>query len=91
MRTQVQSLALLRGFRIQRCRELWCRSQTRLGSCVTGAVGLWHRPAAAAPIQALAWEPPHASSAALKKKTNNAQMLQIKLMTNSGKEVKRFS
>ena len=38
MRLQVQSLALLSGLRIQRCRELWCRSQTRLGSCVAVAL-----------------------------------------------------
>ena len=31
MRTQVRSLAPLGGLRIRRCRELWCRSQTRLG------------------------------------------------------------
>ena len=30
MRMQVQSLALLSGLRIQRCRELWCRSQMQL-------------------------------------------------------------
>ena len=28
---------------------------------------LWHRPAAVAPIQPLAWEPPYAVGAALKK------------------------
>ena len=28
---------------------------------------LWHRPAATTPIGTLAWEPPHAKSAALKK------------------------
>ena len=28
---------------------------------------LWHRPAATAPIQPLAWEPPYAMGAALKK------------------------
>ena len=28
---------------------------------------LWCRPAAAAPIQPLAWEPPHATGAAVKK------------------------
>ena len=28
---------------------------------------LWHRPAATAPIGPLAWEPPYAASAALKK------------------------
>ena len=34
MRLQVWSLALLSGLRIQRCRELWCRLQTWLGSHV---------------------------------------------------------
>ena len=34
----VRSLALLSGWGIQRCRELWCRSQMGLGSCVTVAV-----------------------------------------------------
>ena len=29
---------------------------------------LWYRPAAVAPIRPLAWEPPYATSAALKKK-----------------------
>ena len=28
---------------------------------------LWHRPAATAPIQPLAWEPPHATGVALKR------------------------
>ena len=28
----MQSLALLSGLRIRHCREVWCRSQTRLGS-----------------------------------------------------------
>ena len=37
VRLQVPSLASLSGLRIQRCRELWCRLQTRLGSGV--AVG----------------------------------------------------
>ena len=31
-------LASLSGLRIQCCRELWCRSQTRLRSCVAVAV-----------------------------------------------------
>ena len=30
---------------------------------------LWCRPVAAAPIRPLAWEPPHASGAALKRQT----------------------
>ena len=31
---------------------------------------LWHRPAALAPFQPLAWEPPYASSVALKRQKN---------------------
>ena len=58
---QVRSLALLSGLRIQRGRELWCRSQTQLRSRVAG---LWRRPAAIAPIGPLAWEPPYAAGAA---------------------------
>ena len=38
MRTRVRSLASLRGLRIWRCRELWCRLQTWLGSCIAVAV-----------------------------------------------------
>ena len=34
----VQSLAPLSGLRIQHCRELCCRSQTWLGSCVAVAL-----------------------------------------------------
>ena len=34
----VRSLALLSGSRIRCCRELWCRLQTQLGSCVAVAV-----------------------------------------------------
>jgi len=33
----VQSLVSLRGLRIWHCHELWCRSQTRLRSCVAVA------------------------------------------------------
>ena len=43
---------------------MWCRSQMQLWSCV--AV-LWCRPAAAAQIRPLAWEPPQATGAALEK------------------------
>ena len=32
---------------------------------------LWHRPAAVAPTQPLAWEPPYAADVALKGKNNN--------------------
>ena len=38
-RMQVRSLALISGLRIQRCCELWCRLQMRLGPGVPGAVG----------------------------------------------------
>ena len=34
----VQSLASLSGLRIWHCRELWCRSQTRLGSGIAVTV-----------------------------------------------------
>ena len=61
MRLWVRSLALLNGLRIQRCRELWCRSQTQLGSGVAVALA---RPVATALIRPLAWEPPYAAGAA---------------------------
>ena len=37
-RLQVESLALLSGLKIRCCHELWCRSQTRLGSWVAVAL-----------------------------------------------------
>ena len=49
-------LASLSVLPIWRYRELWCRSQTRLRSCV-----------AVAPIRPLAWEPPYAVGTALKR------------------------
>ena len=36
--TQVPSLASLRELSIRRCRELWCRLQTQLGSFIAVAV-----------------------------------------------------
>ena len=53
MRMWVHSLALLTGLRIRCCQELWCRSQTRLGSRV---LWLWHRPVTTVPTGPLAWE-----------------------------------
>ena len=38
MRLQVPSLASLSGLEIQRCRELWCRSQVQIGSRVAVAL-----------------------------------------------------
>ena len=40
MRTQVRSLASLSALRIQRCHELWCKLQTRLGSGIAVAVAV---------------------------------------------------
>ena len=63
----VRSLALLSGLRIHCCGELWCRSQMWLWSHVAVAV-------ATALIGPLAWEPPHAADAALKRqKTKNKE------------------
>lgn len=44
---------------------LSCGVGRRLGSD-SALLWLWHRPAAVAPIQPLAWEPPYAASAPLK-------------------------
>ena len=52
----------LSGLRIQRCRELWYRSQIRLDPEL---LWLWPLPVAMAPIRPLAWEPPHAVGVAL--------------------------
>ena len=38
MKLWVRAFALLNGLRIWHCCELWCRLQTRLGSCVAEAV-----------------------------------------------------
>ena len=38
MRLHVQSLASLSGLRIRYCHELWCMSQTRLGSSIAVAL-----------------------------------------------------
>ena len=64
MRTWVRSLAFLSGLRIHRYLELWCRSQTQLGS---GVAWLWCRLAATTLIQPLAQEPPYAMGVALKR------------------------
>ena len=64
MRMRVQSLVSLSGLRIWRCHELWCRSQTWLGSWVVVAVAVM---AAPDPIGLLAWEPLYAMGATLKR------------------------
>ena len=55
---------LASGLRIQRCRELWCRLQMRLRSCVAVALA---KAGGTAPIRPLAWEPPYAACVAPEK------------------------
>ena len=65
MRTWVQYLVLLSGLRIQRCCELWRRSQMQLGTGV--AVAVAYRLTAAALICPLTWKLPYAMSVALQR------------------------
>ena len=65
MRLWVQSLALLSGLGIRA--EVSCGIDCRCGSDPT-LLWLWHRLVASAMIEPLAWEPPYAGGAALKKK-----------------------
>ena len=65
MRKQVRFLASFSPSGIQRCCELWYRSQTWLRSRL---LWLWHRAEVEAPMWPLVWEFPHASGAALKRK-----------------------
>ena len=64
MRLRVRSLASLSGLMIWCCCELWCRSQTH---SYWALLLLWCRPAAVTLIGPLAWEPPCAEGAALKR------------------------
>ena len=64
MGTQVWSLALLSELSIRCCRELWYRSKRGLDPAL---LWLWCRPKAIALIWPLAWEPPYAASADLKR------------------------
>ena len=71
MRLRVRSLPLLSGLGTQRCRELRRRSQARLGPAL---LWLWHRLAAVAPIQPLAWEPPYAAGVAVQKRQKDKKI-----------------
>ena len=64
MRTQVRALDSLHGLRIRHCRELWYSLR-----CCSDLVllWLWCKLTARAPIRPLAWEPPYATGAALKR------------------------
>ena len=72
MRMCVQTLALLSGWRIWSCCELWCRLHTALYNlhCAGIAVAVVQAGAAAL-IHPLAWELPYAISVAVKSKNNN--------------------
>ena len=65
----------VKGLKIRRCRELWCRLQTRLGSCVAVAL------AATAPIRRLAWEPPNAAGVAQRNSKKTKKYNKIKSAT----------
>ena len=49
------------------CHKLWCRLQMRLGSLL---LQLWHKLAAAAPVQPVAWELPYAIGVAPQKNSS---------------------
>ena len=65
MRTGVQSLASLSGLRIWHRHELWCRSQTRLGSQV--AVAVMQAGSCSSDLTP-SWELPYATGVALEKR-----------------------
>ena len=65
MKMRILSLASLSGLRIWWCPS--CGIGRRRSQDLT-LLWLWYRPAAAAPIQPLAWELPYASGAAPKEK-----------------------
>ena len=46
--------------------------------CGSDLMWLWCRPAAVAPIQLLAWEPPHAASVALKMRERKKKSIKFK-------------
>ena len=75
MRLRVRSLPLLSGLTILRCRELWCRLQTRLGSHVAVAL-------ATAPIRPLVRELPSAMAAALKRMKESGVPVVAQWLTN---------
>ena len=87
MRLQVRSLALLSGLRIQLA--VSCGVGHR-HVCDLALQWLWHRPAAVAPIQPLAWAPPCAPGAALKsKKKKKIEMKGKKVQIKVGKGTKQ--
>ena len=86
MRVWVQSLASLSGLRIQHCHS--CGVGHR--HCSDLAL-LWLRcrPAAAAPIRPLAWEPPYAECAALKGQKTKKKKISKSNKTHHWKQIRR--
>ena len=78
-RLWVWSLALLSGLRILRCHELCVGCRHSLDSVL---LWLWYRLAAVALIRPLAWEPPYAAAAALKRQKKIFLILSISLKKN---------
>ena len=70
MRTQVQSLASLSGLRIDVAMSCGVGHRYSLDPVL---LWLWQRPAVPPPIQPLAWEPPYAVGAALKRQKKTKQ------------------
>ena len=87
MRLWVRSPASISELGSGAARELCCRSQRRLGSCV---LWLWHRLAAVALIEPLAWEPPYAVGAALKSKNKQTNKKQKKKKKEKRKTLLNF-
>ena len=81
----VRSLAPLSGLSIQCCRELQYRSQMQLWSNLA-LLWLWHRPAAAALIRPLAWEPPYLAGTALKSQKKKKKKSKIFLKERESSE-----
>ena len=75
MRFRARSLASLSGLRIHCCRELWCRSQTWLESCIAVVVVCTGR--AVALIQPLAWELTYVTGMALKSKKKKKKKISM--------------
>ena len=67
--------ALAQGVKDPHCRELWCRSQRRLGSQVAVAVA---QVGGYGSDQTPAWEPPYAAGAALEKAKDKSKKKQNK-------------
>ena len=83
MRLWVRSLASLSGLRMQRCHELWCRSQMLLRSGV--AVALVWAGSNSSDWTPMDWGPPHAMGAALKRQKDQKKRKKKKKKINTQK------